>query len=168
MQGTIQQFLAKIGAGSDREVLAALFQNMAAQHNTQALTSAGLVIKAGGGVLAKTNTSTTTYFLVGGRLASIAANTDMPALTGLTIAANTFNVACFFLSAAGTVSVRFGTQGATAGAVVFPDFPVGQALIGFLLITHSSTFTGNTTPLDTATTVYVSPVGAVDPTLLFS
>ena len=32
------------------------------------------------------------------------------------------------------------------------------------MITYASTFTGGTTALDTATTVYVSPVGAFDPT----
>ena len=45
---------------------------------------------------------------------------------------------------------------------------IDKALIGFLLITHSSTFTGGTTALDTATTVYVSPIGAFDPTILYS
>jgi hypothetical protein len=104
---------------------------------------------------------------VGGRLVTIAADTDMPALTGLTIAANSFNVACFFVNAGGTVSVLFGTPGTAIAAVTFPDFPRDRALVGFLLITHSSTFTGGTTPLDTATTVYVSPVGAFDPTIIF-
>lgn len=167
MQNTVSQYLSKIGAGSDREVLAAVLQVIAAEHNTQALTSAGLVIKAGGGVLAKTGASAW-YGMVAGRLLTIAGSTDMPALTGLTITANSFNVACFFVNASGTVSVRFGTEGTSLGRVKFPDFPIDQVLVGFLIITHSATFTGNTTPLDTATTVYVSPVGALDPTLLFS
>jgi Lhr-like helicase len=50
--------------------------------------------------------------------------------------------------------------------VKFPEFPEGKTLVGFLIITHSSTFTGGTTALDTATTVYVSPVGAFDPNIL--
>lgn len=167
MQFTIQQALAKIGAASDREVLSSLLQVLASQHNTQALTSAGLVIKAGTSVLAKTGAAAW-YGLVNGRLISIAANTDMPALTGLTIAANRFNVACFFVNASGTVSVQFGQDAAAIGGIRFPDFPINQALVGFLLITHNATFTGNTTALDTATTVYVSPVGTLDPTLLFN
>jgi len=167
MQNTVSQYLAQVGSGNDRAALGPVLQVIAAEHNTQALTSAGLVIKAGTSVLAKTGASAF-YAIVGGRLLTIAASTDMPALTGLNISANAFNVACFFVNAAGTVSVRFGTEGSALGRVKFPDFPSDQALVGFLIITHSSAFTGNTTALDTATTVYVSPLGAIDPTLLFA
>ena len=167
MQNTIQQYLQLIGSGNDRSALQAVLSVIAAEHNTQALTSAGLVIKAGTSTLAKTGSSAF-YAIVGGRLVSIAGSTDMPALTGLSITANSFNVACFFVDASGTVTVRFGTEGTAIGRVKFPDFPIDRALVGFLLITHSSTFTGGTTALDTATTVYISPVGALDPTLLFS
>lgn len=167
MQNTIQQYLQLIGSGNDRSALQSVLSVIAAEHNTQALTSAGLVIKAGTSVLAKTG-SAAFYAIVNGRLVTIAGSTDMPALTGLTITANSFNVACFFVDSAGTVTVRFGTEGTALGRVKFPDFPIDRALVGFLLITHSATFTGNTTALDTATTVYVSPLGAVDPTLLFS
>jgi hypothetical protein len=167
MQNTIQQSLSTIASGTDRTVLSGLLQALAARVNTVAVRAAGLEIAAGGSTLAQVGSTSTFVATVNGRYVSIAAGTDMPALTGLTIAANTFNVACFFVNAAGTVSVRFGTQGATAVRVVFPDFPLDQALIGFALITHSSTFTGGTTALDTATTVYVSPVGAFDPTILF-
>lgn len=167
MQNTVSQYLAQVGSGNDRAALGPVLQVIAAEHNTQALASAGLVIKAGTSVLAKTGASAF-YAIVGGRLLTIAASTDMPALTGLNISANAFNVACFFVNAAGTVSVRFGTEGSALGRVKFPDFPTDQALVGFLIITHSSAFTGNTTALDTATTVYVSPLGAIDPTLLFA
>jgi hypothetical protein len=64
--------------------------------------------------------------------------------------------------------LSFGTEGAAIAGIKVPDFPVDKALVGFLLITHSSTFTGGTTALDTATTVYCSPVGAFDPTVLFT
>lgn len=167
MENTIVQYHAKIGSGTDRDAQSIVMQHLAASLNSQALASAGLVISTAGGVVAKTGASTF-YALVGGRLASIAAGTNMPALTGLTITANRFNVVCFFLNSAGTVSARFGTEGSVAGAVKWPDFPLGQALIGALLITHSATFTGGTTPLDTATTVYLSPIGAVNPTFLYS
>jgi hypothetical protein len=167
MQGTVQQYLSGVSPGKSRSALSALLSHIATRLNTCATATAGLVIKAGGGTLAKIG-GTAYRGTVNGRQVTIAASTDMPALTGLTIAANTFNVACFFIDAAGTVSVVWGTQGATAAAVVFPDFPIDKALVGFLLITHSSTFTGGTTALDTATTVYVSPVGAFDPTVLVS
>jgi hypothetical protein len=167
MRNTIQQYLSPLASATDKAAISTLLQFIASRLNSVATASAGLVIKAGGGVLAKIG-ATAFRGTVNGRQVTVAASTDMPALTGLTIAANTFNVACFFIDAAGTVTVAFGTQGGTAAAVVFPDFPVDKALVGFLLITHSSTFTGNTTALDTATTVYVSPVGAFDPTILFN
>jgi hypothetical protein len=123
------------------------------------------VIKAGGSTLAKIGAADY-YGIAAGVPVTIAAATDMPALTGLTITANTFNIAAFFVDSASTVTAAFGTQGATLAATKFPPFPQGKALVGFLIITHSSTFTGGTTPLDTATTVYVSPVGPFDPSAL--
>jgi hypothetical protein len=167
MQNTIQQYLANISASRDKEVLQTLMQYVARQANTVAVRAAGLEIAAGGSALAQVGSTSTFVATVGGRYVTIAAGTDMPALTGLTITANSFNVACFFVNSSGTVVMRAGTEATTRGAVKFPDFPVDMALVGFLLITHSSTFTGGTTPLDTATTVYVSPVGAFDPTFLY-
>ena len=166
MQGTLSQHLALIGAGNDRKAVGAAAENIGGTLNTQALKTAGLVIKAGGGVLAKIGAADF-YATVGGRLVKIAAATDMPALTGLAITAAYFNVACFFVDAAGTVTVRFGTEAAAIAGVKFPNFPLGQALVGFLLITYASAFTGGTTALDTATTVYFSPTGAFDPTIIF-
>lgn len=167
MQNTIQQYLANISASRDKEVLQTLMQYVSRQVSNVSLSSAGLVIKAGGSTLAKTG-SAAWYGIVGGRLVTIAGSTDMPALTGLSITANSFNVACFFVNAAGTVVMRQGTEGTTIARVKFPDFPVDMTLVGALLITHSSTFTGGTTALDTATTVYLSPLGAVDPTFLYT
>lgn len=167
MQNTFLQHLSSVSAGRDRQALQPITEAIAREFNTQPITTAGLLISAGVSPLAKTGTAAF-YATVGGRLVTIAGSTNMPALTGLTITANSFNVACFFIDAAGTVTVRFGTEGTAIGRVKFPDFPLDRALVGFLLITHSSTFTGGTTPLDTATTVYVSPLGAFDPTILYS
>lgn len=167
MQDTIQRKLYRIADHSDKEILRQLFTAIGDRLSSCATSSAGLVIKIGGSTLAKTGASVF-QAVVQGKSIAIAAATDMPALTGLTITANKFNVACFFVDSSGTTSVAFGTEGATESAVVFPDFPVGKALIGYLVITHSATFTGGTTALDTATTKYVSPVGAFDPTLLVS
>ena len=133
--------------------------------SSQPLSTAGLVIKAGGGTLAKTG-AVAYYGIANGTPVAIAASTDMPALTGLVITATFFNVACFFIDSGSTVTVAFGTQGATLAGVIFPPFPRGKALVGFLSITHSATFTGGTTALDTATTTYVSPVGPFDPSAL--
>lgn len=167
MRNTIQQYLSTVQASSDRQAMATLFEVIASRLNSVATATAGLVIKAGASAQAKTG-ATAFRGTVGGRAVTIAAGVDMPALTGLVITANKFNVACFFIDKAGTVTAAFGTEGGTAAAVVFPDFPIDKALVGYLLITHSSTFTGGTTALDTATTVYHSPVGAFDPTILFT
>ena len=167
MLNTFLQHLALVSAGRDRQALQPITEAIAREFNTQAVTSAGLNLKAAASTLAKTGAAAF-YGTVLGRLVTIAAATDMPALTGLTITAASFNVACFFIDSAGVVTVRFGTEGTAIVRVKFPDFPLDRALVGFLLITHASAFTGGTTALDAATTVYVSPTGAFDPTILFS
>jgi hypothetical protein len=167
MLNNITQYLQGLTAGRDREALRLPMQALGGALSTQPLKTAGLVIKAGGGVLAKIGAAAY-YGTVKGRLVTVAASTDMPALTGLTITTSNFNVACFFIDAASAVTVLFGTEATAIGGVKFPQFPVDKALVGFLLITHSDTFTGNTTALDTATTVYFSPTGAFDPTCLFN
>jgi uncharacterized membrane protein YfcA len=103
--------------------------------------------------------------VAGGVHGSLAA-ADMPALTGLNISAGYYNVAVFYVNSAGTTSVKFGVQGSTAALVKFPTPPEGAACIGYLLITYASAFTGGTTALDTATTVYVNTVGPFDPSIL--
>lgn len=135
------------------------------RYSSQPLNSAGLVIKAGGSALAKTGAADF-YAVAKGVLVKIAAATDMPALTGINMLAGNFNVVCFFVDSAAVVTVAAGTQGATLGAVTWPQFSEQKALVGFLIITYASAFTGGTTALDTATTVYVSPLGPFDPTVL--
>lgn len=164
MLDTMIRYLAGIAAAKDRTALAAIFTPLVDRYSSQALSSAGLVIKAGGGTLAKTGSAASVY-IANGVPVSIAGSTDMPALVG-TITAGAYNVFCFFIDAAGTKTVAMGTEGATLAAVDFPPFPQGKALIGFLVVTYASTFTGGTTPLDTATTIYCSPTGAFDPSVL--
>ena len=167
MQNTFLQNLSAISAGRDRQALQPILEATARQFNSAAIASAGLALKAAAATVAKTGASAF-YATVGGKLVSIAAAVDMPALTGLNISANAFNVACFFIDASGVVTARFGTEGTAIARVKFPDFPLDRAMVGFLLITHTAAFTGGTTALDTATTVYVSPMGAFDPTILYS
>lgn len=165
MLDTMTRYLAGLPNPMDAYNLNRIFAPLVDRFSSQPLNSAGLVIKAGGGVLAKTGAAAF-YAVAQGVPVTIAASTDMPALTGLVISATFFNVACFFVDSAAATTVAFGTQGATLGALKWPQFPAGKSLIGFLIITHSATFTGNTTPLDTATTVYISPLGPFDPTVL--
>lgn len=162
---TIGRYTAGWSNFKDAAILGKVLGPIADRYASQALLTAGLVIKAGGGVLTKIGAAAF-YGTAGGSLVTIAAGTDMPALTGNTIAANSFNVFCFFIDNASVVTVAAGTAGTAIGLVKFPQFPLGKALVGFLLVTHSATFTGNTTALDTATTVYFSPTGPFDPTIL--
>jgi hypothetical protein len=165
MLDTVTRYLAGVSNVLDVGFLSKIFTPIVDRYSSQPLTSAGLVISAGGATTAKTGASDF-YASVGGTLVKITAATTLPALTGINFSAGNFQVACFFVDGAGTVTALGGTQGATLGAVVFPQFPVKKALVGFLIITYASPFTGGTTPLDTATTVYVSPLGAFDPTVL--
>lgn len=172
MIDNMTRWLADVADGSLREILRVLLYALGDGYATQTKTSAGLVIKAGGGVLAKTG-SAITYGVVKGKLFSIAGSTDMPALAG-TVTNAKFNVFCFFQDAAGVRTSAMGVEGATLAAVKFPPFPVGKALIGFIIINPTGTgnFVGNTTPLDDGTVApnaaYVNNIGPFDPTVLLS
>jgi hypothetical protein len=165
MLDTIGRYLQGLSNVKDARFLQTIINPIGDRYSSQPLTSAGLVIKAGGSTLAKTGAADF-YASVTGVLVKIAASTDMPALTGINVGAGSFCTVYFFVDSAGTVTVAAGTPGATLAAVVPPQFPQGKALVGFLILTYASAFTGGTTPLDTATTVYVSPLGPFDPTVL--
>lgn len=164
MTDTVRKWCSVFGDNRERESLRNVLEAMADRLSNQSLGSAALAIKAGGSALAKTGASDY-YACVNGTIVKITAATDMPALVG-TITAASFNVFCFFIDSAGTVTVARGTEATTIGAVKWPPFPANKTFIGHLLVTHSSTFTGGTTPLDTATTVYSNCVGAFDPSIL--
>lgn len=144
--------------------LSKVFTGIYNRLNSVCLTSAGLAIKAGGGVLVKTGAAATTLS-VEGRLASIAAATDMPALSG-TVANATFNVFVFSQDRAGTRYTSMGTAAATLAGVKFPNIPDTRAIIGFIVVNPTGTgdFVGGTTALDDATVVpnvvYNNTVGA--------
>lgn len=163
MQNTVQQYLAGLASKSDASSLRPLLRAIADRLSSQIFNTGGLAIKVGGSALAKT--VNTVKYVANGVYVSLAA-ADMPALTGLNISAGKYNVAVFYGDSAGATSVGFGTEGASAAAVKFPQTPEGKAIIGFLLITYASAFTGGTTALDTATTVYTDTVGAFDPSIL--
>jgi len=167
MQSTVNQQILTMRDGLDKEALRPLLTALADRFSSQATATAGLVIKAGGGVLAKTG-ATAFQGVASGVPVTIAASTDMPALTGINFTAGQYQIVCFFIDSSSVVTAVPGVAGASLATAKFPDFSVqrGKALAGYLVITYASAFTGGTTPLDTATTVYVSPVGAFDPTLL--
>jgi len=164
MQDNIKVLCGSLPEGSGKRALEAMLAAIADRMSSQATSGAGLEI-AGTTTLAQVGSATTFHGVANGVPVTIAAGTDMPALVG-SITANSFNVFCFFIDSASVVTVAMGTEGTTRALVKFPPFPAKKALVGYLVITHSSTFVGGTTVLSTATTQYVSPVGAVDPTIL--
>ncbi len=144
-----------------RKLIEPLFDRM----STSALNSAGLAITGGGGTAAKIGASDF-YAMANGVLVKIAASTTLPTLVG-TITASSFNVFCFFVDSAATATVAMGTEGTTIGKIVFPQMPKQKALIGFILVTCSATFTGGTTALDgSTTTVYLNSTESFDPACL--
>jgi hypothetical protein len=165
MLDTMTRLLAGITDSQSRTALRRILKSLVDRYSSQPLTSAGLVINGAGAAFPKIGAADF-YASVQGVLVKVAAGTAMPALTGIVITAANFNVVCFFVDIAGVLTAAAGTQAATLGGVVFPQPPDGKALVGFLIITNASTFTGGTTALDAATTVYVSPLGAFDPTVL--
>lgn len=138
----------------------------------QLLNSGALAIKAGASAIVKIGAAIyATAVDASGNVVLVtkAINTDMAALSG-TVANAAFNVYCFFIDSAGTLTTSMGTAGATLGAVVFPSFPATKTCIGFVIINPTGTgdFVGGTTALDDATVapnaVYVNTVGAFRPT----
>lgn len=161
---TLARWLEGIAAAKDQWTLHKTLEPLFDRFSSQATSSAGLVITGGGGTTAKIG-ATAFAGVANGVPVAIAAATSMPALVG-TITAGDYNVFCFFIDQASVVTVAMGSQASTLAGVVFPQFPKNKALVGYLVVTYASTFTGGSTALDTATTVYVSPVGAFDPACL--
>jgi len=170
MLNSISQFIAGMGAVADQKAALAVATPLADRMISQSLSSAGLVIKAGGSAIVKTGASAY-YGIANGVLVTKAAATDMAALVG-TVTADLFNVYCFYIDSAGTLTTAMGVEGTTLAKVKFPQTPQGKAMIGFVIINPTGTgdFVGGTTALDDATVVptaaYVNTQGAFDPTVL--
>lgn len=164
MSANIERRLSAFHDPQQRRSLEKLLQPAIDGSITQNLTSAGLVITGAGGVNAKIG-ATDVYSIVDGILVKTAAGAALPVLTGLNQSAAVYNVYVYFVDAAGVITVLQGLENAAISGVKWPAFPSGKAPLGFLLVTYASAFTGNTTPLDTATTVYLNPVGDWYPSL---
>ena len=165
MLDTITRYLTGIDNASNRYRLRQVFAPIGNRYSSQGLSSAGLAIIGAGNVGAKTGAAAF-YAVAGGVLVSVPAATNLPALTGINAAAGAFTAVCFFVDGGGVLTVAAGNSGASLALAGWPQFPIAKALVGILVITSAGAFTGGTTPLDTATTVYLNPVGAFDPTVL--
>lgn len=164
MSANIERRLSAFHSPEQRRALEKLLQPAIDGSITQTLTSAGLVITGAGGVNAKIGAADV-YSIVDGILVKTAAGAALPVLTGLNQSAAVYNVYVYFVDGAGTITVLQGKEAAAIGNIQWPAFPSGKAALGFLLVTYASAFTGNTTPLDTATTVYINTTGDWYPSL---
>lgn len=120
--------------------------------------SAGLAIAT---TTTKAKTVNAIHAVVNGAYTTVAGTDNAFTLAG-TVAANKFNVWVFATDAAGTLTATFGTEGATAAAVIFPVLPYTKAMLGFVLVSAgASPFIGGTTALTggTVTTTYVNTPG---------
>lgn len=162
----------------DQQMLLQVLKPLYDQARCRMLTTAGLVITATTGKKVPKTGASACYGTVKGKLFSIDAGTDMPALSG-TVTNAKFNVFCFFANKADAsltatdMTSAMGTEGTNLEDVVFPAFPEGKTLIGFVIINPTGTgnFVGDTTALDDGTvtpnTVYVSPLGNFDPSATY-
>lgn len=160
----------------ERDVLGAIVVDVTAGRKcdiVQLLASGALAINGAGNTAAKIGSLIYACALTAAGVPTLltkAANTVMAALAG-TVTNAKFNVYCFFVDSAGTLTTLMGTEGASLATIVFPTFPDDKACIGFVIINPTGTgpFVGGTTTLDDATVVpnavYVNTVGSFKPTV---
>lgn len=169
MNDTLTRYLAGIASERDRANLRAILVPIADRFSSQMLSNSTLVIGTASKLVPKTGAAISRG-TVQGVPVDIAAGTVMPALVG-TITNAYFNVYCFFVDKAETITSAMGTEGSTFATMVFPPFPEGKTLLGFVLVNPTGTgnFVGGTTELDDGTVVpgavYISPVGPFDPSI---
>lgn len=166
----MKQLAEGIRDQTSQRLLRELFAPLYDRQTANMISTAGLAIKSGGSAIVKSGAAAA-YGIANGILQKITAATDMPALVG-TVTNATFNVFCFFIDSAGTVTAAMGTGGTTLALVKFPQFPNAKALIGFIIVNPTGTgdFVGGTTALDDGTVVpnvvYQNSVAGFDPACL--
>lgn len=156
----INQFSNK----SDARNLVLVLEKIYKRLGNVALTTPNLTVAT---TTTKIKSQADYYGFVGGVLVK-KATTDN--LITLTTSANTtnalFNVVVFTIDSSGTITNRYGTQGATLAAITWPTLPSDEALFGILLLNPTGTgnFVGGTTAVNDGTVVpnavYISPLSA--------
>jgi len=169
MFGTIATQLSASNDDFTKRAMRHILTPIANVISGQMLGSAGLVISAAAAVTAKTG-AVAVNATVNGRLLSIPAGTVLPALAGTT-PINTFNIYVFYTNNAGVLTSNMGIAAATLGGVIWPQTALGSVIVGALTVNPTTApFIGGTTALDAVSTnvVYISPVGAFDPSINYA
>ena len=130
MFDTISRYLHGIPDNRSRLALRTMLGAIGDRLSSQAFNSGALAIKAGGSAVPKS--VSTVYYVAGGQHASLAAG-DLTLSTANNISAGKYNVICFFVDVAGTVTPTNGKEASTAAGVIFPQPLAGQACIGYLM-----------------------------------
>jgi len=157
----INQFSNK----SDARNLVLVLEKIYKKLGNVALTTPTLAVAT---TTTKIKSTTDYYGFVGGVLVKKAATDN---LITLTTAANTtnalFNVVVFTINSSGTITNRYGTQGASLADMTWPVMPADEAVFGILLLNPTGTgnFVGGTTAVNDGTVapgaVYISPLSAL-------
>lgn len=166
MIDTVTRYLNQIHDQRDLANLRPMIEGIADALSCQSMERAAIAASTGA-TTCKIG-ATDWYGIAQGKLQKVAAATVLPALSG-TIAQNTFNVYCFYIDSAGTITSQMGTAGATKDLIKFPVRPVGKTLIGAAMFNPTAgAFVGGTTNADAANTniVGLNTMGAFDPTFL--
>lgn len=162
------QRLNSLCSDLDGRALLSVLEGIYERLRCQTVTSAAFRIK-GGSASPTVQTNATSYYIVRGKLVTIASGTDWAALSG-TVTADQFNVYVFTVDGDGNKYAQMGTEGSTLGAVKWPNIDSKRAIAGFLIINPTGTgnFVGGSSDLDDATIVpsaaFVNTLGAIDPT----
>lgn len=154
--------LTQLAVARDGEnILAA----MAYVANHQPLSAFG-VTNAASATVFRTGTSAS-LAVAAGMPVKVAASTNFPALTGLSVANNSKVIIAFMVDNAGNLTQAWGDQSTAVAGVKWPDIPKGVAVVGYCLLENASgsAFTGGTTALDAAgiTLTYANGSGPLAP-----
>lgn len=149
---------ARVRLGDQLAALKADVAALASQNRL--LSSATLVIKAGGGTVPKASTAFAA--IAAGVVQVKAADTDMSVIAG-TLATAKAALWAFYIDSAGTITTSTKTADAANAAAALklkPAVPANKVEIGYIIVANAtgSNFVGGTTALDAAnvTTTYVS------------
>lgn len=158
-------FRARLNSMADQRDATQILAAMAYVGNNQPLSDCGinnaasaLVFRTGG---------TARLAIAGGFLQRVAANTNFPALTGLSVPASSKVLIAHTIDRGGNLNQFWGPISPVVAGCTFPDLPLENAVLGLVLLENNSAsaFTGGTTALDAANIVltYANSPGSVSP-----
>lgn len=133
---------------SDGLTRSAVFEVLYSLYSNQPITSAGLVTNT-----SAVNLGASAFFaIVNGITVTKAANTALPALTGLNLVNGNFVALLFGIDQSANLYTVWGPITSSYGNLQYPALPDGVVAIGGALINDVSAgaFTGGTTSLATA------------------